>query len=166
MSEGKPDYVSSITSRLGGANAKKGKMPKPVRIDAIARVVRHLHAELMAVEDVGEAIAAKDPRTIQSYVEVLARLKTSLVDLEEMVDMLHAVLFGDDGLVKFDNRAGPEKLLALWNSGKSIGEIAVLLDIQEQSVRNGLYRLRKAGRKVRPGPMTKQVNAAATGESR
>ena len=147
MSGKKRDYASSISSHLTGSDHKDGEMPKPIRINVIVRVVRHLHTELMAVENVGEAIAAKDPRTQQAYIETLARLKTALVDLEEMVDILHAALHDRERIIKDGSRS--KLLLRLWNSGKSGEEVAAIMGIKPVSVYSWLTKLRAKGKNVR-----------------
>jgi DNA-directed RNA polymerase specialized sigma24 family protein len=101
----------------------------------------------MAVENVGEAIAAKDPRTQQAYIETLARLKVALVDLEEMVDILHAALHDRERRIRDGSRS--KLLLRLWNSGKSAEEVSTIMGIKPDSVYSWLTKLRAKGKDVR-----------------
>lgn len=155
MSRKKRDYVSNVMASLSPVYHNRffpkenGEMIKPRRINTVARVVSQLHTELMAVEDVGEAIATKDPRTKRSYVETLGRLKIALVDLEEMVNVLHTAVVERVLVQKTRDGSRARLLLNLWNSGKTMEEVATEMGIKKHSAYAWLRKLQANGHDVR-----------------
>ncbi len=147
MTGKKPDYVSYAKNRLGRLGGTDGILPKPVRLNAIVRVISQLHTELMGTTNIGEAIAAKESSTQQAYAETLEGLKVSQVYLGEMIDILQTALLERER--KTSKRGRSDLLLELWNSGKSAEEVAAIMGIKPVSIYSWLTRLRAEGRDVR-----------------
>ena len=63
-------------------------MPKPMRIKSAIKPITRLAKEIKAVHNVPGAIVSKDPRTVESYREVIPELKAAVEALNEVLAKL------------------------------------------------------------------------------
>jgi len=78
--------IKELKRELVGASALA--MPKPVQIRSGIRPIKRLAREITMVSNIPAAISAKDPRTVEGYRELIPELRTTIQDLQAILDEL------------------------------------------------------------------------------
>jgi ParB/RepB/Spo0J family partition protein len=63
-------------------------VPKPMQIESAVKPVRKLFQKFKAVHNIQAAISDKDPRTVESYRQVMPQIEAAIEELQTMLDEL------------------------------------------------------------------------------
>lgn len=79
-------YIKELKST--GKKRPGSSVPKPVQIESALKPIHKLAQEMEQVTNIESAISKKDPRTVDRYRKVISELRSSLTDIQSVLDRL------------------------------------------------------------------------------